>query len=105
MQCGPKSVALRTPLHFAAGTGGFQRKSPIGGAAYGIPRNVRTAPSSLPSTMPEAVFTCGADEPPNRANGTASIPHTADITSDLRMIFAFPAFMRSPLTGNRNIEL
>ena len=92
MQCAPNSVALRTPSHFAAATGGFQRRSPTGGAAYGIPRNACTAPSSFPSTTPEAVFTCGASDAPNRASGKASIPHTTNV---LQTIFEF---MRSPST-------
>src|SRR5260370_2309291 len=58
MLCEPKSMALRTLSHLAAGTGGFQRRSPTGGAAKGIPRNARTSVMSLPSTVPDTVLTC-----------------------------------------------
>ena len=34
----PNSVASRAPLHFAGGCGAFQRSSPTGGAAKGMPR-------------------------------------------------------------------
>ena len=66
MQCEPNSVALRTSVHFAAGAGGFQRKSPTGGAAYGMPRNTLTGPSLFPSTTPDAVLTCGPDDAAKR---------------------------------------
>src|SRR5690348_11065159 len=58
----PKLVASRTPGHFSAGCGGCQRDGPTGGAAYGIPRKIRTWPSllSLPRTFPVRVFTTGA---------------------------------------------
>ena len=36
----------------------------------------RTAPSSLPSTMPEAVFTCGHDAAPNEAARRISGQHS-----------------------------
>src|SRR5579864_911933 len=71
-QWGPNSVAFFTPLHFVAGAGAFQRKPPTGGAAYGMPRKVFTLPSSLPSTVPKRVFTCGADDPANENEEIAS---------------------------------
>src|SRR5579871_4546697 len=82
----PKSVALRTPDHFAAGAGAFQRRSPTGGAAYGIPRNACTGPSALPSTSPEAVFTCGALDAAWRADGIASVTHSSDVQRMLEFI-------------------
>src|SRR5689334_4753395 len=58
MQCGPNSVAWRTPLHLAGGFGAFQRRSPVGGAANGIPRNWRTPDVALlPSRVPVSIFT------------------------------------------------
>src|SRR5580700_1991705 len=33
---GPNATAGRTPAHGSAGAGGRQRRSPVGGAAYGI---------------------------------------------------------------------
>ena len=35
---GPKDLQSLTPAHGDTGWGGFQRSSPVGGAAYGIPR-------------------------------------------------------------------
>ena len=58
----PNAVAFRTPVHFATGWGGFQRKSPTGGAAYGTPRNMRMpgfAPA-MPSRTPAAMRTSSA---------------------------------------------
>ena len=44
---GLNSSALRTPSQCAAGCGGRQRKSPTGGAANGIPLNIRTFESLI----------------------------------------------------------
>src|SRR5208337_2907223 len=54
-----KLVASRTPFQCAGGCGAFQRKSPTGGAAKGMPRNARVRPSltSLPCMLPCAVLT------------------------------------------------
>src|SRR3989441_6140735 len=46
----PKASALRTPSHFAAGCGARHRFSPRGGAAYGMPLNIRTAGCVAPTT-------------------------------------------------------
>src|SRR5215204_6254653 len=53
------------PSHGAAGCGSFQRRSPIGGAAYGMPLKIRTFPSALaaPRTAPAVVFTCALAAP------------------------------------------
>jgi hypothetical protein len=51
------SSAERTPTHGAGGCGGRKRKEPIGGAAYGTPRNATTLPSASPSTTPCLVTT------------------------------------------------
>ena len=61
-QRAPNSVAFRTPSHAVAGCGGFQRRSPTGGAAYGMPLNTRTfEPATVvPSTSPVFVFTGAA---------------------------------------------
>src|SRR5579871_2509220 len=61
MQREPNSVALRVPFHFAGLTGGFQRRSPTGGLAKGMPRNALIAPSDLPSILPVSIFTVGAE--------------------------------------------
>ncbi len=62
MQCGPGSDASRTPSHGMAGRGSFQRCSPVGGAANGMPLKMRILPSALvvPLTSPPVVLTCAA---------------------------------------------
>src|SRR5580698_5395205 len=52
MQREPKAVAVRVPFHLAGATGGFQRRSPTGGLAKGMPRKAGMAPSDLPSSLP-----------------------------------------------------
>ena len=39
MQLGAKSLAIFTPCHAMTGCGFFQRSSPVGGAANGMPLN------------------------------------------------------------------
>src|SRR5581483_3648507 len=52
MHAGPNSVAERTPFQRGSDDGAFQRASPIGAAAYGIPLNTRSPPSTAPFSMP-----------------------------------------------------
>ncbi len=62
MHRSPKAVARRTPVHETAGCGGAHRSAPTGGAAYGMPRNVRI-PGSVPvapSTTPVLIRTSSA---------------------------------------------
>src|SRR6185436_7755208 len=57
----PKASALRTPSHFAAGCGAFQRLSPSGGAANGMPLNERTVGCvvlAVPDSRPVSILTC-----------------------------------------------
>src|ERR1700677_643680 len=58
-QCAPYFVASRRPLHSAGGCGAFQRRSPVGGAAYGTPSHARTLPLliGLPCSWPCFVLT------------------------------------------------
>jgi DNA invertase Pin-like site-specific DNA recombinase len=60
IQRGPKSTVWRTPSHASEGFGGCHRRSPVGGAANGIPLKIRILPSALtlPSTTPGSVRTC-----------------------------------------------
>src|ERR1039458_43817 len=53
----PKLVAVRMPCQLAGAAGGFQRRLPTGGAAKGIPRKARKAPSMAPWTWPDFVQT------------------------------------------------
>src|SRR5262245_31454859 len=57
---GANSVASRTPAHLAGGCGGLHRKSPVGGAAYGIPRKAYPSVVTRPRTLPSSVVTIGA---------------------------------------------
>ena len=41
-----------TPRQWAGGRGGRHRRRPVGGAAYGMPRNSSTVPAVLPRTAP-----------------------------------------------------
>src|SRR5262245_29192426 len=52
----PNDSAERTPVQSAKRCGGFQRESPTGGRAYGIPRKIFISPS-IPSTAPASVET------------------------------------------------
>src|SRR3979411_1134230 len=60
MQWEPKSLAGRTPFHFAAGCGGCQRRLPTGGAAKGMPLTALILWSVVnrPSTLPLSVLIC-----------------------------------------------
>ena len=61
MHDGPNALALNTPSHLAAGCGAFQRFSPSGGAANGMPLKMRTVGCTVPvtpSTAPVSTLTC-----------------------------------------------
>src|ERR1700722_13903317 len=62
-----------------------------------MPRNALTSPASLPSTVPDAVFTCGPAA--KTANGGASMIPTS---SAQRMIFVFIGSLNS---DQQNTEL
>src|SRR5262249_40440765 len=55
----PKWSAVRVPFQRAAALGARQRRSPMGGAAYGMPLKLTTAPSAAgtPETAPKLVLT------------------------------------------------
>ena len=54
----PNASARRTPSHRGGACGGFQRSSPTGGAANGIPLNARTPDGRVtPETRPLSVPT------------------------------------------------
>ncbi len=52
---GPGRVQSRTSVQVAGGSGGRNRRAPVGGAANGMPRNVWTPPPCSPRTSPDAV--------------------------------------------------
>ena len=56
MHSEPNSVAGRAPFQGSTGSGSAQRKSPIGGSAYGIPLNTETVgcrSDFVPSISPD----------------------------------------------------
>src|SRR5258708_42771 len=59
MQAEPNLSAARTPDHGLVGCGDFQRRSPMGGAAKGIPLKMRTERSALvvPRRKPDSTLT------------------------------------------------
>ena len=70
----PNLVASRVPVSGAAFCGGFQRRGPTGGAAYGMPLKLRIVAVLLPAIMPTfgTVTTSGVAGPPSGDAGTAS---------------------------------
>src|ERR1700760_3661179 len=91
MQREPNSVALRVPFHLTGFMGGFQRRSPMGGLAKGMPRNAEMLPSDLPSSLPVSILTVGAEPAPRmltaaKANSAVKSPApTADESPSLIM--------------------
>ena len=61
MHRGPNADVARTPVQFATGCGGFQRNSPVGGAANGMPLYMRTPVAAFvaPAMTPFRMVTCG----------------------------------------------
>jgi hypothetical protein len=81
IQAGPNWSAIRTPCHGTAGWGGFQRRLPTGGAAYGIPRNDQTPQlqnTGMPTTVPPSTLTrlsmAAKSGKQDKATKTANIP-------------------------------
>src|SRR6188508_384767 len=65
MQLGANAFAARTPCQETTGCGFFQRNSPVGGAANGIPLNTTAPVAATPCTSPPvtlAVSTCAPAE-------------------------------------------
>lgn len=96
---GAKCVALRMSGHGAAGSGGWKRRSPVGGAAYGTPRNCMTGPrislfSSflIPRSLPLAVVTIGSFSSSFWANTTAGHACRSSNPSHIRVDTHQPAF-------------
>src|SRR6185437_13012915 len=88
------------------GAGGIQRKLPVGGAAYGIPKNLftpfstnpRTGPSAVLTVGPFAFLTCpgasgfGPGIPPGPANAGAEVsttPATAVMDTNMSVVDSF----------------
>src|SRR5215470_314727 len=57
VQTAPKAVAFSVVVQDSAGCGGAQRRSPTGGAAYGMPSHSFTPLMTIPQTGPLEVWT------------------------------------------------
>src|SRR6187397_1819546 len=57
MHDAPKASAARTPCQATTGCGAFQRSSPTGGAAKGMPLNTRTPFAAVPEIWPPSTAT------------------------------------------------
>src|SRR5215471_1675869 len=57
VQISPKAVALSVAVQDSAGCGGAQRRSPTGGAAYGMPSHSIAPLTTIPQTGPLEVWT------------------------------------------------
>ena len=114
MQLGANLSAARTPCHAAADCGFFQRSSPTGGAANGMPLNATTPFAATPCTWPPvtfAVVTCAAaaldrTQAATAANARTSQWFIGDPRVGFRALFArgaakhnAPAGRRAPASG------
>src|SRR5271166_277874 len=96
MHTGENSVAAFTPVHGAGGAGGFQRMSPTGGAAYGIPLYTRT-PVILPSA-PET-------SPLSRRTGSAKIASVENAASVKRTRFIVRSIASHSWDGGTEVSV
>src|SRR6185312_7484794 len=87
MQRGPKWSALRTPVQPLTGCGGFQRREPTGGAAYGMPLNSSRPDlaSRLPDNVPVSMRTVGTESAANTASTTSAKARPSKRTNPRRM--------------------
>ncbi|GMA96876.1 hypothetical protein GCM10025881_37000 [Pseudolysinimonas kribbensis] len=69
---GPKSRAGRMPSHGTTGCGARRRRSPIGGAAYGMPRHIRRPRRTAPSMRPPETSSWSASATAPRYDGAVS---------------------------------
>src|SRR5215468_885592 len=69
VQTAPNAVALSVVVQDSAGCGGAQRRSPTGGAAYGMPSHSLTPLNTMPHTAPDDVRTTGVAG----SHGTAAV--------------------------------
>src|SRR6059058_4272816 len=57
MHSAPNASAFFTPFHAGGGCGAFQRSSPTGGAANGMPLKTRTPSTAVPAISPPSTLT------------------------------------------------
>ncbi len=87
-------IAWWMPGHALTGCGAFQRKSPTGGAANGMPLNCETPSTTVPATVPPVTLTCeicaiaaaGAAASANAIIETAQVPFMFDPSAMLESV-------------------
>ena len=57
MGLGPKSIAFLSPFQAVTGCGSRQRRSPMGGAAKGMPLKTLIPEASVPTKIPSSTLT------------------------------------------------
>ncbi len=82
----PNTEASRIPRHGSTGAGALNRRSAIGGAAYGMPRHARIQPSRTPRTTP----------PVTRTSSPSSVPGCAVIPARTSSPHSIPAASAAP---------
>ena len=90
-------VAVSVPKELVRGCGGFNRRSPIGGVAKGMPLKESTPSSVEPMTVPCCMAADGADA--LSSNGAASA--SADSTS---RAFTYRYIVRNAPKGKQGFE-
>src|SRR5688572_16227878 len=93
----PNWSAFRTPSHFGAGWGSFQRRSPSGGAAKGMPLKARTPDFRvIPDTSPLSVLTGSSIA---AGIGAETATTSAAVHADRRRLFMTRARPQRPCGG------
>src|SRR4051812_45770503 len=90
----PNVSHTRTPLHGSPGAGGRTRRSPVGGAAYGMPRNTTRSSFSTPWSEPSLVSTTtDISGPPGLLGTFEHQPRSPDLAGVVphRAVAAFEA--------------
>src|SRR5688572_25809667 len=101
-QAGPKSVASRTPFHTGETSGGFQRRTPIGGRAYGRPLKTCRLPIFAPRTLPAGASTMGRVCAAAVHAMQSDVIHARSPVGETvieRLHSMLPALMPAPATG------
>ena len=86
-QLGANSVASRTPFQSAGGRGARHRRGPVGGAAYGSPRNAKPPDTATPRTAPPSTTTTGLLGSADAATGVV-VPTAAIVIAAIAVMNA-----------------
>src|SRR5438105_1447539 len=88
--------AFLTPFHAGGGCGAFQRSSPTGGAANGMPLKTRTPSTAVPAIAPLSSLTV-SEAAANRQ------PHPTTAANKSIRVFDFIMLLRSSREGTKNV--